>query len=366
MYRITITFLLVVLSVGAVGKPGHALTLQEGLAIIASEGWEVKIAEMKEEAADQDVALSRSKLFPEVDVYADHTWLAYQPAANFGVGAEAPIADKSSLSYGFMVRQLIYDFGKTGSSVDAARFLAQAKNLNTSLVRNLAVRDFLLTFITLLESERLLEVAKEEVKQFDAHLADTKEMHSEGLVTISDVLQAEVLASDARQRRVSAQNNRALLAARINTLLLRPLSSEVTVEEGALPDITADTDVDSAWRAAVNFRVELQQIRSRIDAESARIRSLRGEAYPRIFVNGGYDYTENQFLVHEDNWNLTAGLTVNLYSGGGTKAAVGRASAELSSLLLQEAKMRDSIRLEIENALLLLQSAQERFDVSRK
>ena len=366
MYRLTVTFLLVLLSVSGAAKTGHALTLEEGLGIIASEGWEVKIAQMREAAAEHTVSLSRSELLPEVDLYANQTWLAYQPEANFGIGAQAPIADKASLSYGFMVRQLIYDFGKTGSSVDAARLSAQAKSLNTSLVRNLAVRDFLLTFITLLESERLLAVAEEEVRQFDAHLSDTKEMHSEGLVTLSDVLQAEVLASDARQRKVSARNNRALLAARINTLLLRPLTSEVRVEGGGLPEIVLDTDMDSAWKAAVNFRVELQEIRSRIEAKDARVKSLRGEAYPRLYLNGGYDYTENQYMVHEENWNLTAGLTMNIYSGGGTKAEASRASAELSSLLLEEARMRDSIRLEIENSVLLLQSAQERFDVSQK
>jgi len=366
MQRPIVIFILLLLSAGLVEAPCHALTLQEGLNIIASQGWEVKIAEMKEAAAAHTVSLSQSHRLPEVDLYANQTWLAYQPEANFGVGAAAPIADKASLSYGFMVHQLIYDFGKTGSSVDAARLFAQAKNLNTSLVRNLAVRDFLLTFITLLESERLLEVVKEEVRQFDAHLADTKEMYSEGLVTLSDVLQAEVLASDARQRAVSANNNRAMLAARINTLLLRPLSSEVNIEDGALPDVVPDIDMDSAWKTAVNFRVELQEIRSRIDAESARIKSLRGEAYPRLYLNGGYDYTENQYMVHEENWNLTAGLTMNIYSGGGTKAQVSRASAELSSLLLEEARMRDSIRLEIENAALLLRSAQERFTVSLK
>ena len=366
MYRLNITFLLVLLLTGGVGSPCHALTLQEGLAIISSEGWEVRIAEMKEAAAEPTVSLSRSKLLPEVDIYADHTWLAYQPEANFGVGAAAPIADKASLSYGLVVRQLIYDFGKTGSSVDAARFSAQSKNLNTSLVKNLVVRDFLLNFITLLEAERLLDVAKEEVKQFNAHLADTKEMYSEGLVTVSDVLQAEVLASDAKQRKVSAENNRALLAARINTLLLRPISRELEIEEETIPDIVPDTDVDSAWRSAESSRTELQEIRSRIEAENARIKSFRAESYPRLYLNGGYDYTENQYMVHEENWNLTAGLSMAIYSGGGTKAAVGRANAELNSLLLEEAKMRDSIRLEVENAVLLLQSARERFEVTRK
>ncbi len=366
MQRLIVAFLLVLLAAVSAAKPCRALTLQEGLAIIASEGWEVKIAEMREEAAEQTVSLSRSKLLPEVDIYADHTWLAYQPEANFGIGAQAPIADKASLSYGFFVRQLIYDFGKTGSSVDAARFSARSKSLNTSLVKNMVVRDFLLNFITLLESERLLDVAKEEVKQFDAHLADTREMYSQGLVTMSDVLQAEVLDSDARQRRVSAKNNRALLAARINTLLLRPLSSEVKIEEGTIPEIVPDTDVDSAWRSAESSRKELKEIRFRIEAEEARIRSFRAGSYPRIYLNGGYGYTENQYMVHEENWNLTAGLTMNIYSGGGTRATVGRASAELNSLLLEEAKMRDSIRLEVESAVLLMQSAQERFKVTRK
>ena len=91
---------------------GRALTLEEGLKIVADTGRDVKIARSDEEAAREAVWLARSPWLPQVNVYGNETWLQYQPTARFNT-VIAPTAQSQFLTYGVTANQLLYDFGKT-------------------------------------------------------------------------------------------------------------------------------------------------------------------------------------------------------------------------------------------------------------
>ncbi|HUK99871.1 MAG TPA: TolC family protein, partial [Nitrospirota bacterium] len=94
---------------------GRALTLEEGLKIVADTGRDVKIARSDEEAARSAVSLARSPWLPQVTIYGNETWLQYQPTARFNT-LVAPTAQNQFLTYGVTANQLLYDFGKTSSS----------------------------------------------------------------------------------------------------------------------------------------------------------------------------------------------------------------------------------------------------------
>src|SRR5574337_657802 len=103
----------------------HALTLQEGLRIVAGSGRDVKIALSNEEAARGGVWLARSPWLPQVNAYGNETWLRYEPTVRTPFGSFVTGQDRF-LSYGITANQLLYDFGKTSSSIDAAKFAVRA------------------------------------------------------------------------------------------------------------------------------------------------------------------------------------------------------------------------------------------------
>lgn len=351
----------------ALAGPGtaHALSLIEGLAAVTASGWEVRIARSQADASRASVDAARSGRLPRVEAHASHTWLAEQPGALVGPSS-VYTAEKQSLSYGVSATQILYDFGRTGSSVRAAQAGLEASSTGIAQSANSAARDFVLAYVSLLEAQRLLEVSEQEVSRFEAHLADAEAFHREGVVTVNDVLTAEVNLADSRQRMVTARSTRDLLASRLNFLLGNPLVAPVSVEEFSGPPDVAVLTLQEAFDRARRDRPELGVISSRIDALSARLEARRAGRLPSLFVSGGYSYTENQYQLHEDNWALTAGLSWELYSGGARNAEISQASAELAALMVQRDRLTESVQLEVADAFRELASAREKVVVSEK
>ncbi len=360
MRRLLFLFLTILL----VPSAGHALTLEEGLKVVAETGRDVKIARSDEEVARSAVSLARSPWLPWVDLYGSETWLRYEPRAKFGPNVVVPTSQDQFLTYGVRATQLLYDFGKTSSSIDAAKYGLQAREIETFRAKNRSSLEFIIAYLDLLESEKLLQVASEEVKQYEAHEGDAEVRYGAGVATKNEVLQAEVTLADSRQRYLTADNLRSLRASRVNSLLLRPLNEAVQPEE-MQKSPSAGITLESAWAVAELESPEIRVIDAGILAKEESIKSAQAEYLPSFFLSGGYEYLENQFMVNQYNWSLIAGVNINLSSGGATGSRVGMGRGELLSLRITRDKIVDAVRLDAQSAYLDLQSSAQKIEVTK-
>ena len=341
----------------------HALSLEEGLKIITETGRDVMIATSDEDIARGAVSLARSPWRPWVDLYGRETWLRYTPEAKFGPQT-VPTSQDQFLTYGVKATQLLYDFGKTSSSIDAAQYGLQAREIMTDRSKNQAALDFITAYLDLLESEKLLTVATEEVTRYEAHKKDTEIRYRAGVITKNEVLQVNVTLADSRQRLLTAENLRSLRESKINSLLLKPLNDVVQPEEiKASP--AAGLTLDEAWASAEAARAVLKEMDAAIAAKEQSVQSTQAEYLPTFYVSGGYEYFENKYLVHQDNWSAIVGVNINLSSGGASSSKIGMARAELRSLKLSREKLLDNIRLEVKSAYLDLQSSTKKMEVTK-
>jgi outer membrane protein TolC len=355
---------LVALALGS--APAHALSLGEGLAQVSRAGRELGVSLAEEEALRSGPLLADSAWKPAVDLYARETLLAYQPQSIFN-GQSIPVADRSSFALGVKVRQLLYDFGRTDAAVRSAALEVQTKQFETALVRNRSALQFILTYLKLLRAEKLLVLQRLEVTRFESHRNDTKALLEAGTITENELLQAEVRLADAQQRRLQAENLRALAAAQTNSLLQRPLALPIEPQEVAGPAAAGgELGLEEALATALGARVELKGLEKRVAATEARRAAVQSEYYPRLYVAGGYEYAQNEYTVHEGNWSLLAGLDVNLYAGGATAERLRQKERELAVLGRVRAQLLDAVQLEVQEAVLSLQTAGARVGVTEQ
>ena len=109
-------------------------------------------------------------------------------------------------------------------AINAAQYGLKSREIETDRLKSQAALDFITAYLDLLESEKLLQVAREEVQQYEAHKKDTEARFRAGVVTKNEVLQADVTLADSRQRLLTAENLRSLRESKLNSLLLRPLN----------------------------------------------------------------------------------------------------------------------------------------------
>jgi len=364
--------LLLCLALIAVAPPeARSLSLAEGLAILDRAGRDAALAAAEEQVSRSAQVLAGAARRPSVDAFVRETMLAYQPRSLLDVqlGAEAgprtiPVAEAESLSFGVRARQLLYDFGRTDAAVRAAALDTQTRTLEISLARNRAALRFILAYVRLLRADQLLALQRTEVTRLEAHRDDTRALLEEGTITENDLLQAEVRLADAAQRRLQAENQRALAAAQVNSLLARPLGEEVAPEEPPAPAPEAAPGLEEALAAAGRDRLELAQLSFRAASTQSRRAAVRAERLPQLFLAGGYEFTENRYQEHEGNWSVLAGVDLNLYSGGLLRERLLLKDRELAVLERAREQALDAVRLDVQEAWLSLGTARSRVDAA--
>lgn len=355
------------LSIFAIGAVrSHAIGLGEGLALISRSGREIAVAAAEAEVLRSGPVLAGSAWKPTVDIYARETLLAYQPQSVFGTQS-IPVAERDSLALGLRVRQLLLDFGRTDATVRAAALDLETRELETALTGNRAALRFILAYIRLLRAEKLLALQEQEVTRFEAHRNDTRSLLEEGTITENNLLQAEVRLADAVQRRLQAENLRAVAAAQVNSLLQRPLELPVATQEIVEPAaVGAESSLEEALAAAVRERIEFKGIGKRLAATEARRSAVRKEYYPKVYLAGGYEYAQNEYTVHEGNWSLQAGLDFNIFAGGVTGEKLRQKERELSLLERTREQLLDIVQLEAQEGFLSLQTSRSRVKATER
>lgn len=340
-----------------------SLTLDEGLKLVTENGRDIRISQAQVDAAEAGVTLARAPYLPSIDLYGRETWLQYQPAALFGTKPVFTSQDQFT-TYGFKATQLLYDFGKTSSNINSSKYALQAKEMEALHFRNYTAFDFTLAYLDLLESEKLLAVTAEEVKRYEAHRKDTEARYKAGVITRNELLQADVTLSDSLQRLLTAENSRSLKASRINSLIQKPLNDEVRPEE-IQSGPSAGMSLEDAWAVAETENPEIKDIDARIRAKEEGVSSIKSEYLPSIYVSGGYEYLENQYMVHQDNWSFIAGVNLNLFAGGASSGKIRMAAGELKALRMTRDKLQDAVRLEVKRAYLDIQSSVRKIEVTK-
>jgi len=341
------------------------LTLSDGLRLVTEENRIIKISQREEAVSEADTQLAKSKMLPSINASLTQTFLAYQPEAIFG-SQSVRMSEKSYYSYSLSIQQTLYDFKENASRYESSRLILKTKQFDTKRIRSLVSLDFALIYFDLLESEKMISVAEKEVQRLESHLRDAKNLYEEGIITKNDLLQAEVRLSDAKQRLVAAKNLRAVYASRLNNAIARPLKTDVQVIDWKETQSDAlNMDMEKAWELAESHRPEIQIVDTTLKSLDMEETAKRSEHCPRFYLQGAYDFTENRYQVHEGNWSLIAGMNLNLFSGGSTKAGILKIKQQRQKLLEQKDKLIDEIKLEVEKYMLDLKTANERITVTR-
>jgi outer membrane protein TolC len=173
----------------------------------------------------------------------------------------------------------------------------------------------------------------------------------------TDVLDIEVRLAQAREDFIRARNANAL-AGRALRNLLGIEEGEFVVADSA-PTVTAPDSGDFSRRA------ELGAARQRERAAQEQVRGAKSGYIPRVNAFGSLDY-DYGWKYESGGGSYTAGafLQWDLWDGKLTRAKVSEANANLEFAREEQRKIRLALDLEVEQARLDLQAANERLGVT--
>ncbi len=307
-----------------------------------------------------------SPYFPQVSVSTGYSE-NYQAGGMFG-------GESKSRNYTTTLQasQMLYDFGKTGSAYDAARWGTRSSEQDAERINQEVVLNVKQAYFALLQAKKLVEVARTTVMQTESHLRQAQAFFRAGSKPRFDVTRAEVDVNNANLSLINAKNSvRVRTIALNNAIGVDP--GQATEIEDSLPPVPAMPSLESAQSDALGNRPEMKKIDADIEAARARVKAEESNYYPTLSASGAYNWshgtTETGFMGQtitgqiQDSWNAGVTLTVPLFQGGLTKGRVSEARAGLLVLEAQRDTTRQSILLEVNQAYADLEGATARVDV---
>lgn len=228
--------------------------------------------------------------------------------------------DASSQSVSISLKQMLYDFGKVSSAVDAAQASVARSQAGVLLAIDDVARDTALAYIEVQRYERLLEVAREQIQGVEGIVDLARQRNDMGASTRSDVVQAQSRAEGAMATLQEFKAQYARWQATLTSLLGRRTPPR-------LSDVVAPTLSQACDASQISDALPavLQAAAQRTQAQ-AELAQAKAEAYPTLSLQPTLDqyldnnYDEQNPAADRTRVGIFLNLEVPIYQGGAISA----------------------------------------------
>ncbi|MFA6321694.1 MAG: TolC family protein [Candidatus Omnitrophota bacterium] len=341
----------------------RTITISDGISMVLRDARLIKIEISNKDMSFEDTIIALSPLLPHVNLNMTKTYNQYTPAMIFGA-TSVPMGEKDPLSWGINVYQTLFDFGKNISNYKASTEIFHAKKATLESVKRTVTLEFIMAYFNLLEAEKMISVNEREVDSLTSYLKDMGHLYDQGVIVNNDLLPAKVKLADARQKLIAANNRREVASARLSTILTLSLLDSIEVKDVKM-DTPSLPDMEDAWDFAEIHRPEILFFSDQIKSSMMRERAKTVENLPAIFADGGYTYTQNKYMVHQDDAYIKLGAKMNIYDGGMAGAEIMKERYMRRRLEEEKRKLVDDIRYEVKESSLGLKDAIEKLNVAK-
>ena len=370
-----------------------ALSVEDAVARALGRSQEARLARLQLDLAAAQVKEARAAALPTLDATLDYTRtyaspfntggggfvlpdsLKFSPdsaasieqrlrylernAANAGLGGLGSLFGNLPLGQvnGYVARlsgsQTLYSGGKVGAALriaknyqDGVRFDVREQLANIEL----DVRSAYYRAVLAVELENIARAALEQASAFSAQ---TKLRKDAGTASELDVLRADVERENLRPQLVQARNASSIALLELKKLLDVPASSAIALTTPL--DVPADTVAKAMLD--VNRRASVISGEKQVAIKESQVRVAKGDYQPQVtlrFNVGSQAFPARTFDLSTDQWrpDISAALGVSLpiFNGFRTQAAVQKARIELTQSRLQLDQLRENVTLEYEQA----------------
>jgi len=343
---------------GGAIAPGETLDLKRCIALALERHPSILGAAGTLQAGESRVGQARAGYYPQISASADYT--RYGPGGTSVAGVDA--SAYNSYSTGVSVNQTLFDFFKTSTQVKIQRLGADSSRADLNQAMDQVVFDVKKAYYGVLQARRLRDANAEAVVSFEQHLAQSRKFFEVGLKPKFDVTKAEVDLSNARLNLLKAENALRLARLTLGNAMGLSAAPPFDIQDNLAFEPYA-ASLDEALKKGYERRPDLRSVQLRREAAESSIELAKKGYYPVLSGSAGYGWS-GEDLPLDRGWNVGATLSFPLFSGFSTAYQTDEARANLEVLKANEELVRQSVRLDVQQALLNLQEARDRIAVA--
>lgn len=344
-------------------KPELRLSMRDAMQAAVNENPTVQLFRERITQAEEQAVTQRGALLPNVSARVNGARRRFF----FGSFGGRPVVSdpidfyegRVSLTQNIFSLSLIQKWRAARTNVEVTSLDSETTKMDTMAIVALG-------YLEALRMQKAVKARLADVKLNHKLLRLAMERKSVGMATRLDVTRAKVQLENEKQRLLIARNE--YDRAKLNLSRAIGLSFDVRLiltDKLALVPVAAQT-VDEALQVAREHRVELKAQKKRERLAALTLSSVTMERVPSLAGSGDVGVIGNQPANALTTDNVQLMLSIPLFDGGQREGRI----SESRSLVLQEAlKTRDveyQVALEVQDALLTLESTQQQVTVAQE
>ena len=325
------------------------------------------------DAAQQEVSLARTRLFPSLRVKVTGVQIDQDRAkGSFGQQAERTVTGAAG------IEQLIFSDSARGN-VSIQKHLLQASEYGYNKVKLDVILNAAEAYFQILKATTGRRIQSDNVELTRRNLEIAKQREAVGYSGRSDVYRWESRLAAANTDLLAAKNNVTLAKIQLNQLLNRPIGEPFIARETTLSDSlyisylssveqyidtpqSLDIYTDFLIQEAIRNAPEMGQLSANLSALQRSLRSFgRARLLPTIGLGAEWQYIASRHGAGSDMpgvepidypWNVSINASWPLFEGGATRANIRQTRSKINKLADQKARLVQVLELNVRIAVL--------------
>ncbi len=250
---------------------------------------------------------------------------------------------------------------RAGLALEEASFQELVHVVRTSLF------DVTQTYYEALRAQKQVEISGQTVDLASKEVARAQARFNAGEARRTEVLRAEVAESRAFRNLVEARNAYEVAKSDLARRIGLPADLDYTIQ---VPDISSppeDENLHALYALALQERNDLAAARNRIESGREERTVIRREGWPTLDLEYQHQFVDPESFTTRNNfWRASAVARYEFWDGGGRRISRLQQEERIRQAELRVMELEKSIQLEVQQALLDLQTVRENLATLRK
>jgi outer membrane protein TolC len=333
-------------------------TLQRSISEAMENSYKVKAREERIDQANSVKNQARADFLPKFGTNYTYNRLSevrriFSP--NFG--APIPVGTVDNYSWQTSVTQPIFRGFALISNYRLAQLGINQSELELALEKlDLALR-VKEAYFNVLAADKAVEVAQKDVESRTSNANVARSFYNVGMIPVNDLLKVEVELANSEQNLVKARSGSQVTRSGFNTVLARPISEAVELED--ILNYTPEKGTyEDLVKVALTERPEIKILDVSLLQTDQQIRLARSKYYPEVNVTWQYlkegddpSVSGDQFHTQDNTWQVTAVASWTFWEWGKTHYAERQQESKRRELAQTKSDVEDGVRLQVDQAI---------------
>lgn len=343
-------------------------TAQEAVRFAISNSPDAEAARHRIESARADIRLARAAFYPQLSLHGEYArtnnpMYSFGNILNQGVFSNTIDFNNPGLTDNLQFKALLvyrfYNGGGDKAELAMAEYREKTSTLQQQSVHGRLGLEVVRAFFTIAQAKETVQARESAVSALSASLQVAQARFDEGDLLKEELLNLQVQHSLARENLIQAKHGLALANRGFLNLLGLTQGDPLIDLSGSVFQHVPDSP-DFRQRPAY------QAMETAVELSEVAVRKSEAGYHPTADAFGSYQVDKGYQLDEGSGNSWLAGVRVNftLFNGHQTAAAVEKAKAQRGEVKQQLHQLELDFNLQLEQALLGLEQAEERVQVT--